>query len=211
MAIAYNILGLILDRQGKTNEAITAWTKALQLDPTFALAHSNIGVILTKQRQVNLATIKYRQAIRFAPNFYFAHYNLGVIFFKQGKKAQAQVKFQQALYFNSNLKIAKQGLWLAHLQQNKKVKTVLVGVLSVSLSVLIWLLLVIISPYNATVARFVLSFNPNDANLNANLGVALHQKGKLEKARVHYQEAISLNPKLIYVYNNLGIILEKGG
>jgi Flp pilus assembly protein TadD len=124
---------------------------------------------------------------------------------------KAQVKFQQALYFNSNLKIAKQGLWLAQLQQNKKVKAVSVGVLSVSLSVLIWLLLVIISPYNATVAPLVLSFYPNDANLHANLGVALHQKGKLEKARVHYQEAIRLNPKLIYVYNNLGIILEEGG
>jgi tetratricopeptide (TPR) repeat protein len=91
LAIAYNILGLILDRQRKANEAIAAWTKGLQLDPAFALAHGNIGVILTKQRQVDLATIKYRQAIRVAPNFYLAHYNLGAIFLKQGKRVQAQV------------------------------------------------------------------------------------------------------------------------
>ena len=42
-------------------------------------------------------------------------------------------------------------------------------------------------------------------------GLALHQKGKLEEARVHYQEAISLDPKLMYVYNNLGNILEERG
>ena len=87
-------------------------------------------------------------------------------------------------------------MWLAQLQENKIVKVVSVGVVIVSLSVLIRLLLVIISPYNATVARFVLSFNPNGANLHANLGLALHQKGTLEEARVHYQKAISLDPKL---------------
>jgi len=42
-------------------------------------------------------------------------------------------------------------------------------------------------------------------------GLALHQKGKLEEARIHYQEAISLDPKLMYVYNNLGNILEERG
>ena len=120
LAIAHNILGLILDCQRKTNEDLAAYTKALQLDPTLALAHSNIGVILIKQRQLDLATIKYRQAIRFAPNFYLAHYNLGFIFLKQVKSAQAQAKFQQALCFHPNLKIAKQGLWLAQLQQNKR-------------------------------------------------------------------------------------------
>ena len=193
-------MGIILELQRKTNEAIAAYTEALQLDPNLAPAHHNIGTILLQQRQYPLASIKFRQAIRYDPNLALAHHNLGVVFFQQVKSAQAIAKFKQALCFNPNLKIAKWGLWLAQLQQNKRVKAVLVGVGIVALGLSIGSLLVSISLYNTNLARFLLSLNPNNAIFHVNLGFVLHNEGKLDEAMVHYQEAICLNPKNAVAY-----------
>ena len=45
-AEAYNNLGNVLARNGRVDEAVTHYEKALELDPENAKAHSNLGVAL---------------------------------------------------------------------------------------------------------------------------------------------------------------------
>jgi Flp pilus assembly protein TadD len=42
---AYNNLGNALSNQGKADEAIACFHKAIELDPRFALARYNLGVV----------------------------------------------------------------------------------------------------------------------------------------------------------------------
>jgi tetratricopeptide (TPR) repeat protein len=48
-ASPHNNLGLILDQQGKTDEAIAEYRKAIELDPKYAAAQNNLAAILRRQ------------------------------------------------------------------------------------------------------------------------------------------------------------------
>ncbi len=52
---------------------------------------------------------------------------------------------------------------------------------------------------------------PQKARPHNNLGLALFNKGRLEEAKSHYQEALRLDPEFVYAHNNLGVVLEKQG
>jgi len=52
---------------------------------------------------------------------------------------------------------------------------------------------------------------PQKARPHNNLGLALFNKGRLEEAKSHYQEALRLEPEFVYAHNNLGVVLEKQG
>jgi predicted O-linked N-acetylglucosamine transferase (SPINDLY family) len=54
-----------------------------------------------------------------------------------------------------------------------------------------------------------ININPNYADAHNNLGNALKDSGKFEKAISCYEKAININPNYVQAYYNLGIIFEK--
>ncbi|NJL57343.1 tetratricopeptide repeat protein [bacterium] len=64
---AWNNLGLALAEQGKWDEAVTSYRRAIELDPNFAPAHSNLGNILRQQGKLEEAASHYRRAIEIEP------------------------------------------------------------------------------------------------------------------------------------------------
>jgi tetratricopeptide (TPR) repeat protein len=53
--------------------------------------------------------------------------------------------------------------------------------------------------------------NPEFAEAQNNLGLALGQKGRLDEAITHFQKAVEVNPELAEAQNNLGLALEQKG
>ena len=89
--------------QGKLDEAVACYHRALQLKPDYAEAHSNLGNALKDQGKLDEAIACYRRALQLKPDFASAYNNLGVVFLEQGKLDDAAACFAQALRFKPDL------------------------------------------------------------------------------------------------------------
>src|SRR5215831_3321896 len=74
--VYFSNLGVVLNDQGKLEEAIAAYRQAISIKPDFAEAYSNLGNSLNDQGKVDEAIAAYRQAISIRPDFPEAHSNL---------------------------------------------------------------------------------------------------------------------------------------
>ena len=64
-----NVLGVILDRKGQTEEAIKIYQKALQINENSPETHFNVGSILHRLGRSNEARISYEKAISLKSDF----------------------------------------------------------------------------------------------------------------------------------------------
>jgi len=71
-SVSYN-LGTVLLEQGRVDEAVAAWRRALERDPGYALAHYNLGSVLAERGQIDDAEAHFEDAVRSAPEFTAAH------------------------------------------------------------------------------------------------------------------------------------------
>ena len=60
--VAINVLGAALRGQGKLQEAVQAYDKAIQLNPDYADAHINLGVILQELGKLEDALVQYKKS-----------------------------------------------------------------------------------------------------------------------------------------------------
>ena len=72
----HNMLGNALEAQGRLDEAIEHYRRALELDPAFAEAHNNLAVAYAKRGDLDRALAAMREALRLKPEFPEAQQNL---------------------------------------------------------------------------------------------------------------------------------------
>ncbi len=70
-------LGVTLLNEGKVDEAIAAFNKALAIDPDLASAHYNLGIAYEKKDQPEEARKHFQETIRIKPGFGEAYQALG--------------------------------------------------------------------------------------------------------------------------------------
>ena len=92
-----NILGVALRGQGKLQEAVNIFNKAIQLKPSYAMAHSNLGLALHDLGQLDAAVKSYEKALAINPGYAEAHNNLGNTFGELGQKDMAVKCYDKAL------------------------------------------------------------------------------------------------------------------
>jgi tetratricopeptide (TPR) repeat protein len=92
----YNGLGLVLNKQGRYEEALAAFRDALAHYKDFAQAHNGLGVALSHQTNPASAMAEFREAIRLDPNLAEAYYNLGVALLSQRQDEPAEDSFRKA-------------------------------------------------------------------------------------------------------------------
>ena len=99
---AYNYLGFVYFRQGKVNDAIEAYKKALDnllyLNPQDA--HLNLGVAYLSLKQYQKAKVHLEEAIRLVPDFAAAYNSLGKTYEGLRQYDQARVAYEKAVEFN---------------------------------------------------------------------------------------------------------------
>jgi hypothetical protein len=99
--------------QRRYEQALTAYRKALQADPTHIEARNGLAVTLAMQGKLDDAVKEFRAAIELAPNAAHLQNNLGHTLYLQGKYAAAVETLEHALILapgnsgtQSNLKLA---------------------------------------------------------------------------------------------------------
>ena len=102
-AFAWKVLGIVLKKTGRINEALFANQKSVQLEPMNMETNFNLGNTLQELGRLEEAEACYRQAISIKPDYTEAHNNLGVTLQSIGRLEEAMNTFIKIIELNSNL------------------------------------------------------------------------------------------------------------
>ena len=169
---------MCLKEQGKLDEAVACYRRALELKPDYAEAHNNLGVALKDQGKLDEAVACYRRALELKPDYAEAHNNLGNALKEQGKLDEAIACYRRALELKPDYAEAHNNLGIAFKDQGKLDEAV-------------------------ACYRRALELKPDYAEAHNNLGVAFKDQGKLDEAVACYRRALELKPDFAEAHSNL--------
>lgn len=97
---AHNMLGVILERLGRFDEAIACFLKVRELKPELPTGHFNLGNARQARRDFAEAVASYRKVLEIDPNHTDALVNMGVALKELGRREEAMECCRQALSTN---------------------------------------------------------------------------------------------------------------
>ena len=181
-AESFNDLGITLMRQGKENEAIEQFNKALQLKPDYYGAHFNLGVLLGRKGRLDEAAEHYSEAVRITPGYWQAHINFGEVLTNQGKLDEAIEHFSEAVRINPDSWKGHANLGLVLSSRGQFGKA-------------------------AKHLEEAVRLDPNNISARYNLAQALSGGGKIDEAIVCFKEILRIKPDWVGPMNNLAWLL----
>jgi protein O-mannosyl-transferase len=95
--MAHDNLGALLFRQGRVNEAILHFRKAVEIDAEQAEPQANLGNALLQNGDLDEAIAQYSNALRIKPNYAEVHYNLGNALLRKGQANEAIAHYEKAI------------------------------------------------------------------------------------------------------------------
>jgi len=110
----YNNLGVEFSRQGRHDEALAHFRKAIELRPDYAPPYNNLGDSLNTLGRHREARDYLRRAIELMPGYAEAHCNLGVALLSTGQEQEGIASLEQALRLKPHYPMAHFNLGLAH-------------------------------------------------------------------------------------------------
>jgi len=184
--VLWNLLGAANEAQGKLEEAIAAYNKALLIKPDFVEAHNNIGLAFQALGKLEEAFSAYNKALLIKPDFVEAHNNIGLAFQALGKLDEAVAAYNKALLIKPDFVEAHNNIANALRDLGKLEEAV--------------------AAYNKA-----LLIKPDFVEAHNNIANALRDLGKLEEAILSYTEAIKVNPSQSSAHCALGDTLMELG
>jgi Flp pilus assembly protein TadD len=179
-----------LQEQGRLEQAIAHYRRAIAIEPDYAPAHNNLGVALRAQGQVEAAIEQYEEAIRLYPGYPDARHNLANALVVRGNDLAARGALDDAIVH------LRRGVELraddAAARYDLATTLLEAGRLEDAIREL----------------REVVERTPTSVEAHNNLGIALAQKGKLDEAISHFQEALKLQPGFVDAQRNLATAIE---
>lgn len=115
----HNNLGNALKHQGKYEEAIAHFNRALELNPGYAKAHNNLGTALAAQGKTDEAIKHFGIALYINPGYAAAHSNVGVALAGRNELEKAIVHFREALRLRPDYAKVHSNLGAALVRQGK--------------------------------------------------------------------------------------------
>ncbi len=180
--LAHGNLGLGFYHEGRMEEAMEHYRKAIQIDPNDYATMNNLGIALAAQGQFDEAIETYRQAVQINPNFSEAMNNLGIALATRGRSDEAIENFRKVIQINPNYYEALDNLGVALASRGQ---------------------------FDEAIENFhqAIRINSNRPETFYHLGMTLGQLGRKREAIAQYREALRLNPNLTGALINLAWIL----
>jgi Tfp pilus assembly protein PilF len=97
MPKAWNNLGILAAREGRTDEAIQNFQRALQIDPDFVISLENLGSAYRQAKRWDDAQKVLQRALQLSPEDAEANYGMGMVFAQRDDTEQAYEYLQKAL------------------------------------------------------------------------------------------------------------------
>jgi len=175
----YNGLGNVYAGLGRQEEAIAAFQRAIELDPTLAAPRNGLGAVYAGLGRQEEAIAAYRRAIELDPTDAAPHNGLGNVYADQGRQEEALAAFQRAIELDPTYAYPHNGLGNVYRDLGRQEEA--------------------IAAY-----RRAIELDPTDAYPHNGLGTVYRALGRQEEAIAAYQRAIELDPTLATPHNNLG-------
>jgi predicted negative regulator of RcsB-dependent stress response len=152
--------GVTLLHQGRADEALEHFQKALAIQPESAAFHSGLGAAYYHLQRLDEAVAQYQKALKIDPDFEEANNNLAQCLLQEGQINEAIAQFQRALEIKPDFAKAHNNLGGCFLKAGRA---------------------------NEAIAQFqrALELQPDYAEAQANLAYALHQAGRTNETIVH--------------------------
>ncbi|MFL6529444.1 MAG: tetratricopeptide repeat protein [Chthoniobacterales bacterium] len=105
-ALLYNGLGVALSLQGRTEEAMAQYRRAVALRDDFADAHTNLATLLLKNGAPAEAIVHYRKALSVPPDDPELHIGLATALREAGQTTEAVAEYRRALDLTKDPKLS---------------------------------------------------------------------------------------------------------
>ncbi len=182
--MAATILGSLLAQEGRLDDAIEHFQRALRYKPGYPEAHFFLGHTFDQQGKLEEAVVEYQSALRFKPMQEQTHIFLAITLAKQKKLEDAINHYLAALKLNPQSAVTHNNL--ARIYHT-------------------------LGQFDAAVEHYTsaLRVNPTLAIAHNNLGILLLQKGNLAEGARHLREALRLKPENPETEFNLALALNQ--
>ena len=170
-AYEYYNRGIDYAGQGNFSQAVSEYTKAIEIDSNFADAYYNRGIAYYNQRNLPQAISDFTKVIEINPNYAKAYCNRGVAYDDQGNFSQGISDYTKAIEIDPNLADAYNDRAADYLDQ---------GNFSQAISD----------------SGKAIEINPNYPNAYYNRGIAYFHQKDFTKARKDIHKAESLGAKI---------------
>jgi tetratricopeptide (TPR) repeat protein len=117
---AWNNLGLIAAREGRTDDAIGYFQHALRLIPDHFVALENLGNAYRQQKRWDDARQAFESALTVKPQDPETNYGLAMVFAQTGATEQAHESFERALQFRPDYPEALNNLGVLYLRTQRR-------------------------------------------------------------------------------------------
>ncbi|MBE0570634.1 MAG: tetratricopeptide repeat protein [Ignavibacteriaceae bacterium] len=94
--------GVSYDEEGKYEQAISEYIKAIEINPDYADAYNNRGVSYYNLGKNENAISDYTRAINLNPKYADAYNNRGIVYYDQGQHNQAIKDYSKAIEVNKS-------------------------------------------------------------------------------------------------------------
>jgi tetratricopeptide (TPR) repeat protein len=182
--MAVTILGSLLAKEHKLDEAMAYYQIALRYQPAFPEAHFFLGNALDEQGRLDEAIAEYQEALWFRPTQEQTHIFMGIALAKQKKYDEAMAHYNAALKLNRDSAVAQNNLArILHTQGRLDEAS---------------------AHYQAA-----LEIDPKLEIAHNNFGILLLQKGDLAGGTSQLREALQLKPENAETKFNLALALNQ--
>jgi eukaryotic-like serine/threonine-protein kinase len=181
-----NLGGALRQPPEQLDQAISAYQKAVKLQPDYCEAYKGLAAIYRQKEAWADAIAALREAIRIVPTYDKTHNDLAVALHNSGQLDEAVAEYRKAIRLNADNAITHNNLGAVLTDQD--------------------LLDAAIEEYRKAIA-----LKPDFHTAHRSLGLALHKKGLLDEAIAEHRAAINLKPDDAIGHNNHGASLREKG
>ncbi len=202
--------GYKLENEGKADEAMRAYQKAIVLDANYCDAMDNLGRLLRQQNKLDDAIYWYKRSIGVLPGNRAAHTNLAVAYRYQGKNDAAISEYQVLLKMNPRDPEGYYGLGTVYLGSNnfsaaseqfKKAEQLYLEAnspLAADAQYLLGITYYRMKDYGTSINYLERSYGKkqNDLRVNYFLGLSHLETGNIDRAGKYLRRAQELGAKI---------------
>lgn len=172
-------LGNLYRHQGKLQEAIMKYEKAIKLDhPSSYFANIELGNIDIKKNHLQNAKGYYEIAVSLRPDHPLAHYNLGRVFELVNEISDARFHYKEAINIDPDFFPALNNLATFYIHEGQYYKAIIL-------------------------LKRAIKVNKYYVEAFGNLGVAYYFIGDIDQAEIYYQMALEIDPNYNLARENL--------
>lgn len=178
-AFLRNLYGAIYSKKGDLEKAISSYSYAVRLNPSYDEAYNNLGIAYHKKGDPEAAIAQFEKALTIKPNFPEVYNNLGNALNDLGKLNSAKNNYLKAIQLAPKFYQAHNNLAILLGKTNQ---------------------------LNDAIRYFkmAIELNPLDASFHNNLGKVYQRCGELTKAIDCFQLSIASDANFFEAHVNLG-------